>query len=287
MAPYTRGHYMGDDEALRLFLVATVLDDADDSCDCESCAARAESTDEKERGEELGLLLGKRLLRNIQDNHENSRVVGLSLLHSFLVEENGPPLSSASKMALMSSDTFEILAEAVQDRRLPSWCTVMGIVIIMNIIETDDHISTFVEAMGGLQGLAGWMKYHFDDAFTCGLISNVLSRIVQSGLFEDEASCWHSEGLVGLMVEALEMHLAKFPVLFRIFIRYIPAAWPILRPYDRRIRDCIMEAMSSHIDDEDCQRLGEEVLTEINDPLDDLRQVLLEAADEGNCSAAA
>jgi hypothetical protein len=39
-------------------------------------------------------------------------------------------MSSASKMALVSSDEVEILAEAVQDQRIPSSCTAKGIVII-------------------------------------------------------------------------------------------------------------------------------------------------------------
>jgi hypothetical protein len=84
----------------------------------------------------------------------------------------------------------------------------------MYMVQTDDNISAFVEAMEGLQGLADWMEYHLDDVYTCGLVSNVLYRIVQSGLFEDEASYWHSEGLVDLVVEVLEMHLAKSPFTF-------------------------------------------------------------------------
>lgn len=283
-----------DGDTLLLILIDAALDEilvsAFDSCDCGRCAGvKAESSkddDEKEREEE-GLLVAKRWLRDIQDDDESTRALGLVLLYALLVEGKGPPLSSASMMALASSDVFDILADAVQDIYIPSSCTAKGIIIIMSIMQTDDDLSTFVEAMGGLEGLADWMGSHLDDAYTCGLITTVLYRIVHTGLFEDEASSWQSEGLVELMVEALEMHLAISPFIFQMFIHGIPAAWPVLRPYGRRIRDCIMEAMSSHTDDQDCQRYGEEVLTAINSPLDDLQDAVLEVAGEENCSAAA
>jgi hypothetical protein len=291
MAPCTCGDDMDGDGALALLLVffvdaalEAIRSAASDACDCERCAA--EEPDE-EQDEELGLLLAKRWLRDIQDDDEGTRAMGISLLHFLLVEGNGPSLSSASKLALTSSDAFEILAEAVPDQHIPSSCTAKGIMIIMNMVQTDDDHSTFVDAMGGLQGLANWMEYHLDDAYICGLISNMLCRIVQNGLFDDEDFSWQSEGLVDLMVEALEMHLAISPFTFQMFICGIPAAWPVLRPYDRRIRDCIMEAMSSHCDNQDCQRSGEEVLTEISGLLEDLKYAVLEVAGEDNCSAAA
>jgi hypothetical protein len=223
----------------------------------------------------------------------------MALLCTLLLdEENGPPLSSAASGTLNSLNTVKSLAKALSFRYLPKKDISRGILCVMKIATTKERTQCFLEGVGGFYSLYHFMDYHEADAYNSGLMFNLLCRIagqctsneieVARQHIDDETDFYTWKDLADNMVRVMEMHLTRCPCTFHLYLLYLPEGWRVLRFFYPRVKTCIFVSMAVHSDDEHCRRVGEEVLAEISDPLEDcLYAMLQQASGESSCSAAA
>jgi hypothetical protein len=250
--------------------------------------------------DEMGVFLVDKLLEDIYDEDDlDSRSTAMTLLYTLLLdEENGPPLSSAANGALNSLNAVKSLAKALSFRYLPQEDVSRGILCVMKIATTKEYLQCFAEGVGGFYSLYHFMDYHEADAYNSGLMFNLLCRIagtytndeieVARQFIDDETYDYTWKDLAENMVRVMEIHLSRCPCMFHLYLLYLPEGWRVLRFFRPRVKTCIFVSMDLHSDDEHCRRVGEEVLTEINDPLEDcLYAMLQQASGENSCSAAA
>jgi hypothetical protein len=289
----------GSDDAFVNYLASKCVQGIYDKDTCQGCVY--DYVNQMIGGDdEMGVFLVDKLLEDIYDEYDlYSRSTAMALLCTLLLdEENGPPLSSAANGTLNSLNTVESLAKALSYRYLPKEDVSKGILCVMKIATTKELIMCFVEGVGGFYSLYHFMDYHAADSYISGLMFNLLCKIagqystneieVARQYIDDEKADYTWKDLAENMVRVMEMHLTRCPCTFHLYLLYLPEGWRVLRFFYPRVKTCIFVSMVVHSDDEHCRRLGEEVLAEINDPLEDCLNVMLQqASGESSCSAAA
>jgi hypothetical protein len=289
----------GSDDAFVNYLASKCVQGIYDMDTCQGCVY--DYVNQTIGGDdEMGVFLVDKLLEDIYDEDDlDSRSTAMALLCTLLLdEENGPPLSSAASGTLNSLNTVKSLAKALSFRYLPKKDISRGILCVMKIATTKERTQCFLEGVGGFYSLYHFMDYHEADAYNSGLMFNLLCRIagqctsneieVARQHIDDETDFYTWKDLADNMVRVMEMHLTRCPCTFHLYLLYLPEGWRVLRFFYPRVKTCIFVSMAVHSDDEHCRRVGEEVLAEISDPLEDcLYAMLQQASGESSCSAAA
>lgn len=250
--------------------------------------------------DEMGIFLVNNLLKDIYDADDlYSCSTAMDLLCTLLLdEENGPPLSSVAKGALNSMNTVKSLAKALTFTSLPKKDVSSGILSVMKIATTKERVMCFVEGVGGFYSLYHLLDYHRTNPYISGLMFNLLCRIAGQytddeiegarQYIDDDTDCYTWKDVAENMVMVMEMHLTRCPCTFHLYLLYLPEGWSVLRFFYLRVKTCIFVSMAVHSDDEHCRRVGEEVLSKINDPVEECRYAILQqASGESSCSAAA
>jgi hypothetical protein len=213
---------------------------------------------------------------------EDCRTLDLELT-ALLDWFDGSIVTEEEMADLLSENAIQIVAMALQDRRIPSG----GIILIKGgfdivttlttspclaegnlttspcLAEGQDRLACFFEAMGGIGGFVGLMEHHQNCPICSVIILQMLITLEHWGVIADELFGTHWVDLVALVEDALYTHLDTSPVIF-ITLMSILVKFPLLlRSLDRRAARYIYQSLVEYIECPLCAMLGQTVLEEI------------------------